>query len=404
MIDTMMNMARVLLDGKENNVISPVSIYRLMTILAEITDGNTKKEITDFLGDTETWRSSLRQLLEDNRGGAIFKIADSIWINPNFAIKEKKIIELWNLFRCDAKSVPMGTKQADREIQEWINEKTEDLLKEETSALQTDSYTTAVLLSTIYLRAKWGYHFKKENNYVGFFINENKEKIRCEYMTEKSFMQLYSGRSFSSVCKRLSSGFVMEFLLPNEGISIGEMLSDSELYEFLENGYKRDDKESYVLMRVPKFVVRSKDSLTAMIRSLGVKDVFDRHTADFSPFVKHSRGDDLFYISRAEQTARVKIDEEGLEGAAWTRADLTFGCLDPYWNKKFEIHKFYLERPFVFLVSKAGLPVFAGTVVEPLKTNKNISEPEEIDEEKILEELRKNKERFNNIFINMERV
>ena len=80
---------------------------------------------------------------------------------------------------------------------------------------------------------------------------------------------------------------------------------------------------------------------------------------------------DKFYISQADQAARLKIDENGLEAAALTHMKVYFGM--GYFNReKMESVEFYLDRPFAFFVVRHEFPLFAGTVTKPLETEKEI--------------------------------
>ena len=46
----MKNIIKTLNQPDKNNVYSPVSLYYALALLANVTDGNTKKEILDVLG------------------------------------------------------------------------------------------------------------------------------------------------------------------------------------------------------------------------------------------------------------------------------------------------------------------------------------------------------------------
>ena len=92
---------------------------------------------------------------------------------------------------------------------------------------------------------------------------------------------------------------------------------------------------------------------------LGVTDVFDPDVSDFTPMTTDT--DVPIYVSEATHAARVKIDEEGVEAAAFTVLDAPTSMAP----SDEEIY-FTLDRPFLFAISSQdGLPLFAGVVNRP---------------------------------------
>lgn len=95
------------------------------------------------------------------------------------------------------------------------------------------------------------------------------------------------------------------------------------------------------------------------MRALGITDVFDADRADFSPLC--GTGDALT-LSEATHAARVRIDETGGTGTAFTEMAFKAAAAadEP------DDLDFTLDRPFVFvIVSENGLPLFCGIVNRP---------------------------------------
>ena len=110
--------------------------------------------------------------------------------------------------------------------------------------------------------------------------------------------------------------------------------------------------------------VRSKLEITAVdnakevIRqALGITDIFDAGKSDFTPLTDSM--DDI-YLSTAEQSTRVLIDEEGCKAASVTV--MMWECA----SASMDHMTFILDRPFVFeIMSDSGLPLFVGVVNHP---------------------------------------
>ena len=96
-----------LLEGVSNDVISPISIYRLLMILSEVTAGETKEQVDRLIGEKRIDPLAMKNLFEVDKDETVCKLADSIWVNPVFDIEQEKLDELHNLYDADVYSVPI---------------------------------------------------------------------------------------------------------------------------------------------------------------------------------------------------------------------------------------------------------------------------------------------------------
>ena len=93
---------------------------------------------------------------------------------------------------------------------------------------------------------------------------------------------------------------------------------------------------------------------TRVLQALGVTDAFDMAEADFTPLT-----DNGAWLSSAMQAARVKIDEEGVEAAAYTE----LACADSAMMEVPPTVEMDLDRPFLFVIFDYNdIPLFVGTV------------------------------------------
>ncbi len=85
-----------------------------------------------------------------------------------------------------------------------------------------------------------------------------------------------------------------------------------------------------------------------------MKDAFDPNTADFSPLTDAS-----VYVEDISHGVRVKVDEEGVEAAAFTKLDFEATALI---QKEVD---FVLDRPYAYVLqSKDGSMLLAGQITE----------------------------------------
>ena len=166
----------------------------------------------------------------------------------------------------------------------------------------------------------------------------------------------------------------MWFVLPDEGYSVDGLLESGEAMDFLlAPKYDRYDDKGNVTqegwtgqkflninLSMPRFDVSSDLDLIDGLKELGVTDIFDPAVSDFDPLGASST--DPLYVSAAQHAARVKVDEEGCEAAAYTVVMMEAGAAMPPDDEV----DFTLDRPFLFaVVGDSGLPLFTGVVNQP---------------------------------------
>ena len=117
-----------------------------------------------------------------------------------------------------------------------------------------------------------------------------------------------------------------------------------------------ENKTYQVNLSVPKFDVEGEQDLVEGLMGLGVTDVFDAGRSDFTPLTEEV---EQLEVSEITHAARVKVDEEGCEAAAYTVIMMEASA---EWEQE-EEKDFVVDRPFLFYISNGnGLPLFAGVV------------------------------------------
>ena len=174
----------------------------------------------------------------------------------------------------------------------------------------------------------------------------------------------YWGERFSAVSQFFTNSRSMWYYLPDEGVSPEELLRDEEFLSFLTLSARskwawENQKAMFISLSVPKFDVVSDLDLLPGLESLGVTDALDWTISDYTPLTADSSE---IYLSQARHAARVTIDEEGCEAAAYVVLAPGSGASAP---PEDEID-FVLDRPFLFAITGPdGLPLFVGVVNQP---------------------------------------
>ena len=351
--------------GEENRVCSPLNIYMALSMLAAVTDGETRQQILAALGtdSLEQLQAQAAQLWKENSwddGVLTSTLANSIWLKDGYTYNEDTLKKLGEDFYAAAFSGEMGSDAYDSVLHDWINDHTGGLLTEQANGLKLKPETVLALVSTIYYSAQWRDHFLESRNTQDTFHAPSGD-VTAEFMHSSNPGTVYYGAGFTATGLSVQNGGTMWLMKPDEDTSAADLLQSEEALGFLlANGEWSQTQDGTVNLSLPKFDVSSDLDLLGALSQLGMTDVLDAEKADFTPLT--TANDASLALTEARHAARVKIDEDGCEAAAYTvlapEATAMMGPED-------EID-FTLDCPFVFAITGVdGLPLFVGLVNQP---------------------------------------
>ncbi|MGN1001723.1 MAG: serpin family protein [Oscillospiraceae bacterium] len=349
--------------GDENRVCSPLSLYLALAMLAELSGGDSRQQILDVLEspDMDTLRTQTNSLWNANYiddGATASLPASSLWLSEDIRFKREAMDILAENYYASSYTGHMGDPAFTAALRDWLNEQTGGLLQEQAENIELDTNTVLALATTLYFNARWGSEFNADKNTTDVFHAPTGD-VTAEYMHKGGSRAYCWGEMFSAVSLPFAEGGMMSFILPDEGVSLDELLAQAELYAYLESSSGSWEKSKYLIvnMAVPKFDVSSELDLIAGLQELGVTAVFDAAAADFSPMTDDTGA----YVSQVKHAARVMIDEEGCTAAAFTVIQAPGSSEPPD-----ETVDFLLDRPFLFAITGgAGQILFLGVVNQP---------------------------------------
>ena len=353
-------LSAAVIDGKGNENLSPVSVYLAVAMAAEGSQGETLSELLALLGadsreDLRKNAEAMINALSIQGRDSELVLANSLWMSDRLSYRSEALENLAQYYYASSFRGRMGDPAYDRMLQDWINEQTGGLLEQQASGLHMDPRTLLAIATTIYYKARWSNEFSESATYPDLF-HGTKGDTTAQYLHSEGTGVYYWGDRFAAVGLGLNSEGVMWFLLPDEGVSPEELLGDPEAMRFLLGG--QNDWENTKFLRidlsVPKFDVSGDLDLSDGLKAMGVTDVFDDQISDFTPMTDMTG----VYVSSASHAVRVKIDEEGVEAAAYTVMMTAGNAMPPD-----EVVEFKADRPFLFALSdSSGLPLFLGVV------------------------------------------
>lgn len=353
------------LDAEKNSTYSPANVYMALALLAETTDGNSRQQILDLLG-----LESIDQLREQvshvwnahysDDGATTLLLGNSLWLSDNYSFKQACLDTLAETYYASSFYGPMGSEEFNEQLRQWINANTGNLLTEQAQALEMSPDTLFALASTVYFSANWENGFMDKLTEDKTFHSYGCDTVAA-FMKDSFYGTYYQGTNFGAVALELSGENCMWLILPDEGYTVADILKSDEYLRLTTDpaGWSSQHGNIYIHLQVPKFDVSSDMDLVAGLKEMGITDVFDYKTSDFSTITDVP---DLF-VNKVSHAARVAIDEDGCVAAAFTVTLVYAGSsFTPPVNEM----DFVLDRPFLFVISsRDNLPLFAGTVVQP---------------------------------------
>jgi serpin B len=356
------------LQNREGNVFfSPYSISTALAMTYAGARGETKKqmaEVLNFTQDHDQLHPAFAQLhahlnREQSKGDIALTVANALWAEKNYSFLED-FIHTTNknygapLNRVDFKNTPEETRTR---INEWVEQKTNDKIKDLIQPGVLNALTRLVLTNAIYFRGNWSRQFKEsETKDDRFWLNRD-TAVTVPLMTQKGDFSYGKNEALQLLAlPYVGDTLSMIVLLPNEVDGLPKLeatLTEETLPSWLPLLKKRE-----VTVFLPKFTMTSEFNLKQTLSAMGMPDAFTPQ-ADFSGMT----GNRDLYIDAVIHKAFVDVNEEGTEAAAATAVTmqlLSYSTPPP---------EFRADHPFLFLImhNPSESILFLGRVADPTR-------------------------------------
>jgi serine protease inhibitor len=365
----------ILMNAPVNSCYSPLSLYYALALAGTGANGQTRAELLTLLGESDTGLLSkamgdLYRLLFLDNSVSKLKIANSLWLDHEYQgkpvqYKDAFLKNATEQFYASLFKVDFAKQSAGETMAKWITEQTSGTLK---PRFELDPLQLMSILNTIYFKNEWVDQFSSDQTKPDTFHLADGTDITCDFMNMTKASQTFNkGPGFTRAALNLKSNNQMVFVLPDQGVSIEDLVSGpDQLRELFEEGEHLNGK---VIWKVPKFSYGSDFKLIETLESLGINSAFE-YNADFTNITDHPA-----FISDIIQQTHIAIDEKGVEASAFTKIDY-YGMAPPT-----SMAEMILDRPFLYAIFSApvakpmdtvqahfGLPLFIGICGNPAET------------------------------------
>ncbi len=352
-------------DKEENIFFSPYSISVALAMTYEGARGQTAEEMRSvfhFPEDNNARRSSFAALHNDiNNKNAKYQLstANALWVQKNYNLLNNYTDTIQNYYGGKATNVDFegATEDARKTINNWVEDKTNNKIKDLFPQGSLDRNTRLVLTDAIYFKGDWVKQFdEKETKQEEFRVNkDNVIQIPMMRRTDKGAIFNYTETEELQILEMIYEGeeLSMLVLLPKN-----DELKSLEVWLTVENltGWKNEIKEQRVNIFIPKFTLDTKYPLNGNLIKMGMQLAFSPD-ADFSGI----DGTKSLFIDKVIHQAYVNVNEEGTEAAAATGVSMYTTSAGPI------IPEFRANHPFIVIIQEreTGNILFLGRIINP---------------------------------------
>jgi len=353
----------------DNLFLSPYSISSALALTYEGAKGETADQIRSvfhFPDNIETLRNGFRDVNTGiNAGDPEYEldVANALWAEQTYQFLENYIITAEKYYSAETTNLDFINQPEESRliINGWVEEKTNNRIKDLISQGMIDPLTTLVITNAIYFKGTWVLQFDENKTSEEDFTTPSGEIVKVDMMqrTDEEAVYGYAETDDLQVLKmpyEHESGkeLSMLVLLPkdNDLQAAEDVLSEGKL-ESLENSIE----SKRVKVFFPKFKLETGYQLSDTLAEMGMPVAFTGG-ADFSGM----DGTTNLFISDVVHKAFIEVNEEGTEAAAATAVVLGRGMVqeDP-------VPEFRANHSFIFLIQddETGNILFIGRISNP---------------------------------------
>lgn len=355
-------------EAAPNVFYSPFSISQALSMLYVGAKGQTADEMRAAMAIEQAdelvhqgWNALDKEL--DSRGqgaqgsdGQPFRlnVANAIWVKLGFKLLDEFLDTLSTQYDAGLKALniaedPDGSRQI---INKWVEEKTEDKIKDLLPPGSIDAGTALVLTNAIYFNAAWAAPFEESFTKPGEFKQGDGTTANAEMMNQEENFATGVAEDGTRVLVMPYDGYELSMvvLMPEDGeLSKIEGALNAERYE----SYLSAASSKHIQLSLPKFKTETKYDLIPSLQALGMKQVFTGD-ADLSGI----NGTGGLYVSGVFHNAFVSVNEKGTEAAAATAIVVRETSVPVVEDKV------VIDRPFIFVIrdDATNVPLFIGRI------------------------------------------
>ncbi|XP_047539384.1 serine protease inhibitor 77Ba-like [Vanessa atalanta] len=335
-----------------NLIISPITVWTVLAVIAEGASGETLKQICKALRIFPKRRAAVRKEYQN--------IAQ--WLQVNTTTVE---LQKFNALFVDGESFPLidfqnaakeydtrmiGVNFTDSNVtSQLINAAISTVTKGRISNLVESSdldNSNLILISALYFKGQWTVPFNASLTKPETFYDSQGNRLgQVNMMYNRHTYPFANIDSLQARVIEIPYGqynrLSMLIMLPNTGVSLNQMfynlanISFDVVFEELKvsvEEYADDEVDLFV----PRFKIESSLTLMDSLKKMGISDLFDQRNARLPLMTRVP-----VHVSKIIHKAEIEVTEEGTTASAVTSAEF---------SNRIGITRFEANRPFCYLI------------------------------------------------------
>ncbi len=356
-----------------NQVFSPASIEIALAMTYAGARGQTATQMATALSfgdDPATLHASASEALggwnQPDREAYRLAIANRLFGEQTYAWQAPFMELTRDLYRAPLEPMDFrGSPGPARErINEWVEERTEDKIRDLLPDGSITGDTRLVLTNAVYFLAKWAAPFEANETYDARF-DAPQGAVQVPTMHQQERFRHFRGDGVQVLEMPYRGGEIgMTIVLPEQRGGLAAVEAELDVERL--GGWLEDLEPTLVSVALPKFrLAPDAMSLSSHLSALGMVDAFTPN-ADLSAMADPAANEGLpLLVSDVFHKAFVEVDEEGTEAAAATAVVVAIesaAIVDPT-----AVVPFIADHPFLFFLRdlETGAVLFMGRVTDP---------------------------------------
>ncbi|XP_063832687.1 antichymotrypsin-2-like isoform X4 [Ostrinia nubilalis] len=348
------------LDKNKSVVSSPLSAEILLALLTLGTTEPAHDELLTALGipDDASIRSGFSVVSDKLKSikGVTLNVANKVYVMEGaYDLHSELKQDAIKVFDAGFEKVNFEESAAAASlINKWVEDKTNNRIKDLISEDDLNRYTRLVLVNAIYFKGTWSKKFDPMHTMDKPFHVNATTTIQVPMMYKEDNFRY--GESEALNAQLLEMSYVggeasMLIVLPREVEGLDGVLKKLAGGFDLLGEVERKMFSTKVQVTMPKFKIETEIDLNTLLFKLGIKSIFNSKGP--SGLTKVLNCDEPLYVSKAVQKAFIEVNEEGAEAAAATAMSIAMFCaiIEP-------VTEFVADRPFLVTIFVDGAPYF----------------------------------------------
>jgi serpin B len=347
-------------DKTGNVFYSPFSIETALAMTYEGARGITADEMQDVLHlPSENRQASFAKVINKiNAGSKDYQLstANALWAQKDYPFLDSYFNLVNNYYGGKVTNLDFktDTENSRLTINKWVEEQTNDKIKDLIPQGILSGMTKLVLTNAIYFKGKWVKQFDEKNTEdADFKTDSGIVTAKMMELTEERFN--YAENDALQILELPYNGndTSMIIILPKQDLASIDASLNAESLEL----WKQSMSSQMVDVYIPKFKFETKYMMREMLVSMGMREAFSDE-ADFSGMT----GKKDLMIDQVIHQAFVEVNEEGTEAAAATAVVMKVTAIN------LEQKVFRADHPFIFIIQQkdTGNILFMGRVENPV--------------------------------------